>query len=194
MRVWEILLIGCAIAADEVAVSLTDGMTEKDMRLFKAAGRAGAFALFQFVMPLVGYCCGALFSAFVASVAPALSFCLLLLIGGMMIFECFRSANDPHERFRKKKKGGAAKLLAEAFATSIDALAVGVTLLAAEQSGALPFGVLSSSLIIGAVTFVLSFAAALVGKRAGAYLADQAGVFGGVILIFIGVKILIGGF
>ena len=71
---------------------------------------------------------------------------------------------------------------------------MGVTLLAAEQSGALPFGVLSSSLIIGAVTFVLSFAAALVGKRAGAYLADQAGVFGGVILIFIGVKILIGGF
>lgn len=194
MTVWEILLIGCALAADAVAVSLTDGMTEKDMRLSKAAGRAGTFALFQFVMPLVGYCCGSLFSAFVASVAPTLSFCLLLLIGGMMIFECFRDSKNPRERFQKKKKSGAAKLLAEAFATSIDALAVGVTLLAAERSGALPLGVLLSSLIIGVVTFVLSFAATLVGKKAGAYLADKAGVFGGVILIFIGVKILIGGF
>lgn len=194
MTVWEILLIGCALAADAVAVSLTDGMTEKNMRLSKAAGTAGAFALFQFFMPLLGYCCGSLFSSFVAAVAPALSFGLLLIIGGKMILDCFRSEGNPRERFCKKQRSGAAKLLAEAFATSIDALAVGVTLLAAEESGALPLGVFLSSLVIGAVTFVLSFAAVLVGKKAGAYVADRAGVFGGVVLVFIGVKILIGGF
>ncbi len=195
MTVWEILLIGAGLAMDATAVSIADGMNDAKMRPGKAVCTAGAFAAFQFFMPLVGYCCGAVFAKAVATVAPVLSFILLALIGLSMIFESLKSSRDGKARFRKKKtKSAGLKLLGEAFATSIDALAVGITLLAAEQSGALPLGIFLSALMIGVVTFILSFAGALLGRKAGTYVADRAGILGGVVLLFIGVKIIFGGF
>jgi len=195
MTVWEIILIGAGLAMDAVAVSIADGMNDAKMKLRKAVFTAGAFAVFQFFMPLVGYCCGAVFARAVETVAPVLSFLLLALIGLSMIFESLKSGKDGKARFRKKKtKSAGLKLLGEAFATSIDALAVGITLLAADESGSLSLGIFPSALIIGAVTFVLSFAAVLLGRKAGMYIADRAGILGGVVLLFIGVKIIVGGF
>lgn len=194
MTVWEILLIGVALSMDAVAVGMTDGMTEPEMNFRKALTIAGAFALFQIAMPLLGYCAGAVFAYWVEKIAPWLSFALLAFIGGKMIFDCVREAKGSGETrgrvFRKKNGLGSVKLLAQAFATSIDALAVGVTLLAAEKTGGLPFSAVFCALVIGAVTLTLSLAAVYTGKKAGDLFADKAEVLGGAILLVIGVKIL----
>lgn len=192
MSVLEIILLGVALAMDAVAVSLISGMTSPDMKLKRIFETAGAFGLFQFFMPLLGYCIGEAFSKYVAQIAPALSFLILVFLGGKMILGCVKELMEKRPPFMKKEKeGGALKLLIQALATSIDALAVGVPLLAFEVQGTLALPPMLAALVIGAVTFALSFCAVLVGKKAGAAIADKAEILGGVVLIFIGVKILL---
>lgn len=192
MSVLEIILLGVALAMDAVAVSLTNGMTEPKMRLSKAAETAGAFGLFQFFMPLLGYSVGAAFAKFVTAIAPMLSFLILVFLGGKMILGCIKELLEKRPPFTKKeKRGDALKLLVQALATSIDALAVGVTLLALETQGTLALSPFFCALVIGAVTFVLSLVAVFVGKKAGAAIADKAEILGGVVLVFIGLKILL---
>ena len=200
MSVWEILLIGIALSMDAVAVGMTNGMVEPKMRVRKMICIAGAYALFQFLMPVVGYYCGYAFSSLVEKIAPWLSFVLLAFIGGKMIFDFVKETlarrkgeETPEETVSDGQKLGAGKLLVQALATSIDALAVGVTLLAAETSQGLPFHVAICALVIGAVTFTLSYAAVFAGKRIGNRFADKAGLLGGLILVAIGLKILIEG-
>lgn len=192
VSVFEIVLLGVALAMDAVAVSLTNGMSEPRMKPKKIFETAGAFGLFQFFMPLLGYCVSGVFAKFVTAVAPVLSFAILAFLGGKMIFGCVRELLAKRKPLVKKEKGSETlKLLIEALATSIDALAVGVTLLALETQGALALAPVYSALVIGAVTFALSFAAVLIGKRAGAAIADKAEILGGVVLVFIGLKILL---
>ena len=191
MSVFEIILLGAALAMDAVAVGMTNGMTQPNMKFKKVLETAGAFGLFQFFMPLVGYCAGEVFSRYVTAVAPMLSFLILAFLGGKMILGCVKELLDPRPRFEKKKEGSSLKLLVQALATSIDALAVGITLLALEGAGTLALAPLYCAIIIGAVTFVLSLIAVFVGKKAGALLADKAEILGGVVLVFIGVKILL---
>ena len=194
MQLWEILLIGVALSMDAFAVGMTDGMTEPKMPLWKVFLIAACFGIFQFLMPVLGYYFSSLFTSLVEKIAPWLSFAILLFLGGKMIFDFFA------ER-RKKKRGenvpekvtGVGKLLVQAVATSIDALAVGVTFLAADATQGLPLHVVFCTLIIGATTFVLSTLAVFIGKKAGNAFSDKAGLLGGVILIAIGVKILIEG-
>lgn len=196
MEIWEILLIGVALSMDAVAVGMTNGMTEPNMRVPKMLCVAGAYALFQFLMPVLGYYCGYAFSSLVEKIAPWLSFSLLALIGGKMIFDFIK---ETRERRRGKEEAvatkplGAVKLLAQAFATSVDALAVGVTLLAEETVEGLPLHVTLCALLIGCVTFALSFGAVALGKKAGDKFSDKAGLLGGIILLAIGMKILIEG-
>lgn len=196
MKLYEILLIGVALSMDAFAVGMTNGMAEPKMRLYKMLCVAGMYALFQFLMPVLGYYCGYAFSSLVAKIAPYLSFALLGFIGGKMIFDFFR------ERAKKRKNPdreivlrplGAGKLVVQAVATSIDALAVGVTFLAAETAEGLPMHVCFCALVIGAITFVLSLIAVLLGKKIGDRFSDKAGLLGGAILIAIGLKILIEG-
>ena len=198
MQIWEIVLIGGALAMDAVAVGMTDGMVEPKMPLWKVLLVAGAFALFQFLMPLIGYYFGAVFTVLVAKIAPWLSFALLVFIGGKMIFDCVREMREKKRelscRAKDREKLGAGKLLLQAVATSLDALAVGVTLLAAETAEGLPFHVSLCALVIGGVTLLFSFPAVLIGKKAGDKFADKAEIVGGIVLIFIGVKILIEAF
>ena len=193
MSVFEIILLGAALAMDAVAVGMTNGMTEPKMKTKKVLETAGAFGLFQFFMPLVGYCAGEVFSRYVSAVAPMLSFLILFFLGSKMILGCIREMLDPAPRFEKKKEGGSLKLLLQALATSIDALAVGITLLALESTGTLALAPLYSALVIGAVTFVLSLLAVFIGKKAGALIADKAEILGGVVLVFIGIKLLLEG-
>ena len=193
MTVLEIILLGVALAMDAVAVGMADGMSDPKMRFCKAAGTAGAFGLFQFFMPLVGYLAGSFFSSFVSEFAPVLSFLILAFLGGKMIYGCLRESfgkSEPRLN-RREKKSGSLRLLFQATATSIDALAVGVTLLALEESGTLAVLPLYAALIIGAVTFTLSLFAVYVGKKAGALLADKAEILGGTVLVLIGLKILV---
>ncbi len=181
---------------DAVAVGMTNGMTEPDMRIGKMFCVAGAYALFQFLMPVLGYYCGYAFSSLVEKIAPWLSFALLAFIGGKMIFDFVKETLE-------KRRGepaapaahplGVAKLFLQAVATSIDALAVGVTLLAEETAAGLPMHVTLCSLVIGGITFVLAACAVALGKRVGDRFSDKAGLLGGIILLAIGIKILIEG-
>ena len=193
MSVFEIILLGAALAMDAVAVGMSNGMAEPKMKFKKVLEIAGAFGLFQFFMPIVGYCAGGIFARYVSAVAPMLSFIILVFLGAKMILGCIKEMINPAPRFEKKKEGSSLKLLLQALATSIDALAVGVTLLALESTGTLALSPLYSSIVIGVVTFALSLAAVFIGKKAGALIADKAEILGGVVLIFIGVKLLLEG-
>lgn len=207
MSVFEILLIGVALSMDAFAVGMTNGMTEPKMRFAKMLLIAATYAAFQFFMPVLGYYCGYAFSSLVAKIAPYLAFFLLFVIGGKMIADFIVDAMKEKKRREDGGKDhgqaeapkaaakplGAGKLLLQAVATSIDALAVGVSLLAAETAEGLPFHVVFCALTIGAVTFLLSFSAVAAGKKLGDRLASKAGLLGGIILIAIGLKILIEG-
>ncbi len=195
MEIWEVLLIGVALAMDAFAASLTDGMVEPNMKGWKVALVAGLFGLFQFGMPVLGYYFGYTLSFLVQKIAPWLSFFLLLLIG-------VKGMADGIGEMRAKKRGeeppprgniGAGKLLLQAVATSIDALAVGITFLAVETSEGLPMSAVWCSVLIGVVTFTLSVVAVFIGKKAGNRFADKAEIFGGAVLIGIGIKILLEG-
>lgn len=194
MSIWEIVLIGAALAMDATAVAITDGMKEPKMRPYKACAIAGAFSLFQAAMPLLGYGLGVLFTAFIGQFAPVVSFCILALLGGKMLFDCILElrAGRGAALHPRPKQIGLLEIGAQAVATSIDALAVGVTLRAAEGNG-LPLTFDLCALTIGGVTFVLALAGVLFGRRAGALFAERSGILGGTVLLLIGVKILLEG-
>lgn len=198
MTIFEILLIGIALSMDAVAVSLSNGMTEPKMSFGKMLMIALSFGLFQFLMPLLGYGCSYAFSSLVEKIAPWLSFALLGILGGKMIVDFFKErraakAGESLEGNEKAAKLTLGKLLIQAIATSIDALAVGVTLLAVETTEGLPLNVALCALTIGMVTFSLSLVAVFAGGKVGNAFSDKAELLGGLILIGIGLKILIEG-
>lgn len=194
MEVWELILIGAALAMDAVAVSMTNGMSEPRMKGWKMLAVAATYAFFQFAMPVVGYYGGYAFSALVERIAPWLSCALLVLIGGKMFADGVSEAVAKKRgavRAHAQKTLGAGKLLAQAFATSVDALAVGVTLFAEETAEGLPAHAVLCALAIGAITFFLSLPAVALGKRAGNAYAEKAEIAGGVVLVVLGIKILL---
>lgn len=195
MAIWEILLIGVALAMDAFAVGMTNGMSEPKMKWGKILLIAGAFGFFQFMMPAIGYLCGSVFTFIVEKIAPWLSFALLAFIGGKMLVDCILEARRKKrgEEVEERKPLGVAKLLVQAVATSLDALAVGVTLLAVKTANGLPMSEWWCFVLIGVITFVLVLPAVLLGKKAGDRFADKAEIFGGLVLIAIGIKILIEG-
>ncbi len=196
MGLWELLLIAAALSMDAFAVGLSDGMGEPAMPFFKHFAIAFAFGLFQFLMPVAGYYAGSAFAGLVQKIAPYLSFALLAFIGGRAVagYEISRRAGRIGTRRKGGRKSlGPATLFAQAVATSMDALAVGVTLLAAEESGGIPFRAELCALVIGLVTFSLSMAAVRIGERAGDRFSGRAELFGGCILLLIGLKLLLEG-
>ena len=188
MSVWEILLLGVALSMDAVAAGMTDGMSEPRMLPVKAVFIAFMFGLFQFLMPLAGYFCGYAFTEIVEKIAPWLAFVLLGFLGGKMLFD---STKDEGKLLIAggTKQNGVGKIFMQTIATSIDALAVGVTLLAAETTSGLPAHVALCAMLIGETTMALSLVAVAIGKRAGDKLADHAEFLGGAILLLIGIKI-----
>ncbi len=190
MQLWELFLIGAALSMDAFAVSMTDGMTEPHMKPWKAILIALLFGVFQGVMPVIGYYFSSIFASLVEKIAPWLSFAILLILGGKMVIDFILGQRSG----RKEVRGtGAMKLLVQAVATSIDALAVGVTFLATDTAGGLPLHIALCGLVICAITFAFSIAAVLIGRKAGDKFADKAQLIGGLVLIGIGVKILIEG-
>ena len=178
MTFWEIALIGVGLAMDAFAVSVCKGLAMKKLDGKKAVIIGLYFGLFQAVMPVIGYLLGSAFSSLVQKIDHWIAFILLALIGINMIRESGDEENvNDSVAFRV--------MLVLAVATSIDALAVGVT-----------FAFLSVRLIpavslIGIITFVLSILGVVLGHRAGGRLGPKAQVTGGVILILIGLKILL---
>ena len=190
MGILEVLLTGVGLSMDAAAVGMTNGLNEPKMRLTKILLIALFFGFFQGVMPLIGYFAGTLFAEAVASIAPYVALVLLGFIGGKMIYEALKKSKEEEETV---KNLGVGALTVQAIATSIDALAVGISLLALNGIGALKVNIFAACAIIAACTFVISLAAVFIGKKFGAVLADKAELIGGIILVAIGLKIFIEG-
>lgn len=179
------ILLGAGLAMDAFSVSLANGLNEPKMKKTKMAGVAGIFSLFQFAMPMIGWICVSTvakhFEAFEKFI-PWIALILLGYIGGSMLIEGIKNKDGDEE----KPAVGLWGLLVQGVATSIDALSVGFTI-----SGHTLAEALIACAVIGVLTFFICFAGLAIGKKAGTKLAGKAGIFGGVILIIIGIEIFV---
>ncbi len=172
-----IWLIGVGLSMDAVAVSMSCAMTHY-RNMPKLLEMVCLFAIFQGVMPLSGYFVGGVFSEVVARLGGFLVLFIFAIIGGKMIYDGLCSGDDcPINPVLTHKV-----LLLQALATSIDALAVGVGLRAQQ------IDIWSASLTIAATTLLLALTAMFIGRRFGDLLGKKAEVFGGLLLVIIGIK------
>ncbi len=182
------ILFGAGLAMDAFSVSLANGLNEPSMRSRRMCVVGGTFALFQFLMPMIGWICvhtiATLFSS-VQRFIPWIALILLLYIGGKMLLDGVRNKQDTDA---PPPAARLSTLLVQGVATSIDALSVGFAIAEYPWQAALV-----ESLIIGAVTFGICLAGLWIGKRFGTHLAGKASILGGVILIGIGIEIFITG-
>ena len=190
---WDLLffvnsaMLGVGLAMDAFSVSLANGLNEPNMKKKKLCGIAAVFAFFQALMPMIGWVCVhtilQYFKAFEVLI-PWIALVLLAFIGGKMLLEGIRNKDGEVE----KPEVGFAALMVQGVATSIDALSVGFTI--AE------YGLLMAivcAIIIAAITFFICVGGLVIGKKFGTRLANKASIFGGAILILIGLEIFITG-
>ena len=181
------ILLGVGLAMDAFSVSLANGLNEPKMRRLKMALIAFVFATFQALMPLIGFFCVhtvvrqfQVFEKFI----PYIALALLSYIGISMIIDSVKHKNEQEHN----TKVGFLALLVQGIATSIDALSVGFTIADYDFLQAL-----LCALIIALVTFVICICGVLIGRRFGTKLSNKATIFGGAILIFIGIEIFLTG-
>ncbi len=180
MGITEIFLISVGLAMDAFAVSVCKGLSMKKMSWKKAIIIGLWFGIFQGIMPLIGYFLGTTFEAAVTSIDHWIAFVLLGIIGGKMIKDSFNK--DCEECSDDLSFKG---MLILAIATSIDALAIGITL--AFLNTNIAFAVSS----IGLITFALSIIGVKIGNKFGSKYESKAEFAGGAILILLGLKILL---
>lgn len=190
------ILIGIGLAMDAFSVSLANGLNEPRMHKRKMFGVAGVFAIFQAFMPFIGW-------VFVHTMVdifgvlekfiPWIALALLGFIGGKMLSEGIKEQRclaDPEKTECPVPKAlGFGALMVQGVATSIDALSVGFTI-----SEYVLIQAIVAALLIGVVTFGICFAGIILGKKFGTALAGKSSIFGGAILIFIGVEIFVTSF
>lgn len=181
------LLLGVGLAMDAFSVSMANGLNEPKMKQGKMWSIAGIFGVFQGLMPLIGWICihtvVQYFTAF-ETLIPWIALALLSYIGGKMVLDGLHPDQD-----EAGNAGiGFSALLVQGIATSIDALSVGFTI--ADYD--FPAALLASG-IIAISTVVICYAGVLIGKTVGNKIAGKASIFGGVILILIGIEIFITG-
>lgn len=180
MGIVELLLIGIGLAMDAFAVSVCKGLSLKKLSIKKALIVGIYFGLFQGGMPVIGYFLGSTFESLITQIDHWIAFILLLFIGGNMIKESLsKECEDSNDKVDFRT------MLPLAIATSIDALAIGITF------AFLKVNILVAVLIIGIITFVLSFIGVIVGKKVGCKYKNKAEFIGGIILILMGIKILL---
>lgn len=179
MGLWELFLIAVGLSMDAFAVSVCKGLSVGKMKLKHALICGAWFGIFQALMPLIGYFLGSTFGRYIERFDHWIAFALLVLIGGNMIREAlFGGEEDVDASFSPKA------MFPLAIATSIDALAVGVTF------ALLDVMIVPAVSFIGAVTFVLSALGVKVGNVFGTRYKKPAEIIGGAVLILMGVKIL----
>lgn len=180
-------LLGVGLAMDAFSVSLANGLNEPGMRRRKICIIAGVFAFFQALMPMIGWVCVHTIVRYFRSFEkwiPWIALILLLIIGGKMLIEGIR-----HQEGEGEKPGiGAGTLLIQGIATSIDALSVGFTIAEYDFPAAL-----TCAVIIAAVTFAICVSGLIIGRKFGTKFAGKASIFGGIILIAIGIEIFVTG-
>lgn len=178
----EIFFIGVGLSMDAFAVALCKGLNMKKINYVHTIIIALFFGGFQAFMPLLGWLLGKQFENYIVSVDHWIAFGLLLYIGGKMVYEAIKGEEEEEET---SEKLDLKELTIMAIATSIDALAVGVTL------AFLKVNIIKSISIIGVTTFILSIIGVMIGNRFGMKFKSKAEIAGGVILILIGTKILL---
>jgi len=182
MNLLTIFIIAIGLAMDAFAVSVATGATYKKHRSNHAFRMAIAFGGFQAIMPVVGWLTGLTLREFIKDYDHWVAFILLAFIGGKMIYESFKIKRAQEQADTLN----AAMLLILALATSIDALAVGITF-SFLLAGSLAIAVI----IIGLITFAFSYAGFYLGKRFGHFFETGIEALGGLILLGIGTKILL---
>ncbi len=181
MNPFSLLFIAVGLAMDAFAVSIASGFAVRKLHFRYAVKIAFLFGLFQGVMPVIGWLAGSKLVEYIAAIDHWIAFGLLSFVGGKMIYEstvfCEDEAcdQDPKRIY---------VLLSLAIATSIDALAVGLTL------SFINVNIVTPALIIGIITFTLSLAGVYIGDKVGHFFESKIEILGGIILIGIGIKIL----
>lgn len=180
----ELFLIGVGLSMDAFVVSICKGLGMSRLNMRQAAVISLFFGGFQALMPLIGWALGSQLTDFITPIDHWIAFGLLAFVGGKMLWDAFHE-DDEAEGVQTDEKLDLKELLMLAIATSIDALAVGITF------AFLQVAIVPSITIIGLTTFVISFAGVAVGHFFGARFEKPATIVGGVVLILIGVKILL---
>ena len=175
-----ILLIAFGLATDSFSVSIANGLATKTFKISKALTIALFFGFFQGVMPIFGWLAGESIPNYISAFDHWVAFGLLTIIGVKMIYESF--TNKPNNFLRAYT---IKVILILSIATSIDALAVGLSF------SFLNISIFFPAIIIGVITFFLSFLGVYVGRRFGKILKNRIEILGGLILIIIGLKILL---
>ncbi len=182
MSFFELLLLGVALAMDAFAVSVCKGMVIKKPKIGNAALIGLFFGGFQAFMPFIGWLLGKQFEGVIKAYDHWIAFVLLAFLGGKMIYDVIRQKGEAESY---KNNIDIKELFLLAIATSIDALAVGVTLAFLNVSLA------EAVSIIGVTTFIITFCGVYIGAKTGELLKDKSQIAGGVVLIIIGIKILV---
>ncbi len=176
----ELFLIGIGLSMDAFAVAVCKGLKMQRLNLKQTALIALFFGGFQAIMPLIGWLLGANFKDYIVDFDHWIAFVLLAFIGGKMVYESFKNEEDDDcDKFDIKE------LFVLAIATSIDALAVGITF------AFLQVNIISAITLIGITTFILAAVGVFIGHKFGAVYKSKAELAGGLILILIGLKILL---
>ncbi|HJJ54515.1 MAG TPA: manganese efflux pump MntP family protein [Methanocorpusculum sp.] len=173
------LLIGVGLAMDVFSVSLAGGAVLRSKVIKTALIAGGMFGFFQFIMPLIGWAVGAPLSSLLQTIGSWIVVCLFFFIGGKMIYDAFKGDEE------SVNLTGFKVLLLLAIATSIDALAVGISY------GLLGSEIILPSVIIGIISFLFGFVGVLTGNKLSHIFGTKMEIVGGIILIAIGVKFLV---
>lgn len=176
----EILLVGVSLAADAFAAAVCKGLSLNKLDIKKSLIIGLYFGIFQGLMPILGYLLGTTFSDFITSIDHWIAFVLLSSIGLNMIREALSKESDSCNDNVDFKT-----MLPLAIATSIDALAIGITF------AFLKVNILVASIVITLTTFVLSFIGSKIGHKFGTKFKSKAEFIGGLILVLMGIKILL---
>ncbi len=174
------IFIGIGLSMDAFAVSISTGINFKYLKMRDAVRMASYFGLFQAFMPILGWILGYSLQRYINEIDHWIAFVLLAFVGGKMIYESFNKSGEDKVIDSLSRK----LLFTLAVATSIDALAVGVSLSFLKT-------IITPAIIIGIITFSLSFIGVQIGNRFGHFSEKRLEVYGGIILIGIGIKILL---
>lgn len=181
-----LFFLALGLSMDAFAVSVSNGMCYRGIGRKEAIITAFTFGVFQALMPVAGYFGGRFFSEAISSLDHWIALILLCFIGGSMVLESFKEMrNQDSDCCCGKKEFTLRVLIVQGIATSIDALAVGISFAVMKTN------IVSAAAFIGIITFLCCVFGAALGKRFGLLLGQRAKVFGGLILIGIGVKIFL---
>ena len=183
MNTATIVITAIGLSMDAFAISISGGMCIKRLNLAKALKFGLFFGFFQFAMPILGFLLAFSFEKYIMAFDHWVAFILLGIIGAKMIYETF--SEEEGENQEEESVTSTKNILIMSIATSIDAMAVGISFVA------LQVNVFSASVTIGIITCIISTIGVVIGKKVGSFFKKGAGAFGGIVLIAIGLNILL---